>query len=156
MGLVFLFVFLARRYGLGSSRWALGTQPGCLAAATGPQAERSSLPLPTAWLTIRSTNSGAILKALHLHNAIPCSWAEGLVSAGENNLFVSVPIGAWTLVVGRGLPDPCQDIDKCYHFLSRLSLALGHVEFFWRNPALNGHAWAQVECGQVIRGYAWA
>lgn len=158
MGLIFLFVFLARRYGLKSGSWTIArARAGSARTASALSAgTHGSMPLPAGWLTIRSQNSSAILKALHLHSPTPCSWAEGLAGMSENNLFVSAPIGGWTLVLGPALPDPSADIDKCYHLLTKLSMKLGHVEFFWRNPALNGHAWAQVECGQIIRAYAWA
>lgn len=111
---------------------------------------------PSAWVVIRSHQWPAIQAALRLNRTTLCSWSEGAGSLGENQLFVSSPIGSWTLVIGPGLPNPAADIDRCYHFLTRLSAELGHVEFFWHDRALSHHAWAQAECGQIIRAYAWA
>ena len=55
-----------------------------------------------------------------------------------------------------GLPNPNNDVDVCYLFLRELSRRLGHVQFFQADELLQHHAWAQVESGRVLRGYAWA
>jgi len=111
---------------------------------------------PRSWLAIRSHNLAAIQHALRLNNTNACTASEGLACLAGNKLFISAPMGSWALVLGPGLPDPSHDIDKCYHFIAGLSVALGHIEFFWRNRALSHHAWVQAECGQIIRAYAWA
>jgi hypothetical protein len=59
-------------------------------------------------------------------------------------------------VVGPGLPDPADDVDRCFHFVVKLSRALGHVQFFSCNRALNHHGWVKAESGQIRRAYAWA
>jgi hypothetical protein len=112
--------------------------------------------LPGRWLAIRSTQLQAVQSALRLHKPRPCSWEEGLTVSHDVKLFISPPIAGWTLVMGTSLPDPADDVDRCFHFLLDLSRKLGHVQFFSLNRVLNHHAWVQAEQGQILRAYAWA
>src|SRR3569833_1588669 len=109
---------------------------------------------PTTWLAVRSRNVHAVLVALGLHIVQPCTWSEGL--SGEEKLFIAPPVKGWVLIVGSGLPDPADDVDVCFRFLTSLSQKLGHVQFFKANRVLGHHAWVRLEDGQVMRGYAWA
>jgi hypothetical protein len=109
---------------------------------------------PTLWLAVRSRNVHAVQMALGLNNAQPCTWLEGL--AGDEKLFIAPPVKGWVLIIGSGLPDPADDSDVCFRFLTGLSQKLGHVQFFQANRALGHHAWVRVESGRVVRGYAWA
>jgi hypothetical protein len=111
---------------------------------------------PCRWLAIRGHNPAAVQEALHLHAAMPCSWEEGLIEARERRLFISPPVAGWILVVGSSLPDPTEDVDECYHFLTKLSRKLGQIQFFSANRPLNHHAWALIDKGRVLRAYAWA
>ena len=108
------------------------------------------------WLAIRGESLGAVQAALNLRHVVQCSWEEGLGEAHEDKLFISPPISGWILVVGLGLPDPSDDVDRCYLFLTALSRRLGQVQFFSSNRVLNHHAWVLVEKGSVTRAYAWA
>jgi len=109
---------------------------------------------PTTWLAVRSRNVHAVQVALGLNNAQPCTWLEGL--SGDEKLFIAPPVKGWVLIIGFGLPDPADDVDLCFRFLTGLSQKLGHVQFFKANRVLGHHAWVRVENGEVMRGYAWA
>lgn len=111
--------------------------------------------LPSRWLAIRTTHVQAVQLALRLHKPKPCSWEEGLTIAHDQKLFVSPPLGGWVLVMGSSLPDPAEDVDRCFCFLLELSKKLGHVQYFGLNRVVNHHAWVQVEQGQILRAYAW-
>ncbi len=111
---------------------------------------------PCRWLAIKANHLSTVQDALHLSAPMPCSWEEGLIEAREHKLFISPPISGWVLVVGSCLPDPTEDVDKCYRFLTDLSRKLGHVQFFSANRVLNHHAWALIDKGRVFRAYAWA
>lgn len=108
------------------------------------------------WLVVKSTRVEAVQSALGLHNPFPCSWGEALSRSTPGSLFVSPPVRGWILVIGPGLPDPSEDVDRCYHFIVKLSRALGHIQFFSAHRALNHHAWIRAERGQIRRAYAWA
>ena len=156
VGIFFLWLatrqFRARRFeGLVSGRAArFSIEPGSLRFQT------ALFDSPCRWLAIRTNQPLAVQAALNLHNPTTCSWEEGLAEAREHKLFISPPIGEWVLVVGPGLPDPAEDVDRCFHLLTRLSRKLGEVQFFSLNRVLQHHAWARMEAGRVVRAYAWA
>lgn len=112
--------------------------------------------VPGRWLAIKSANPQVVQAALGLANARPCSWEEGVSAAEEQKLFIAPPVNGWILVLGSGLPEPADDVDKCFRFLLDLSRQVGHVQFFSVHRAVNHHAWARVEDGVVLRAYAWA
>lgn len=111
---------------------------------------------PCRWLAIKGNNLNTVQNALHLSAPMPCSWEEGLIEAREHKLFISPPVSGWILVVGSSLPDPTEDVDECFRFLTNLSRKLGHVQFFSANRVVNHHAWALIDKGRVFRAYAWA
>jgi hypothetical protein len=111
---------------------------------------------PARWLAIKLSNPRAVQTALGLHHPMPCSWEEGLSLVQDHKLFISPAVQGWILVMGPHLPDPADDVDRCFCFLLSVSRKLGQVQFFSLSRVLNHHAWAWVEQGRVQRAYAWA
>jgi hypothetical protein len=111
---------------------------------------------PNRWLAIRSGFPDAVLAALGLHNPTPCSWEDGLAAAPEHKLFISPPVNGWVLVLGSELPDPADDVDECFRFITELSGKLGLVQFFSADRVINAHAWVAADQGTILRAYAWA
>jgi hypothetical protein len=109
---------------------------------------------PATWLAIRSVSPESVKDALGLNRAAPCSWTEGL--AGGHEFFISPRVHGWVIVTGLGLPNPSEDVDECFIFLSTLSRKLGHVQFFHAERFSRHHAWARLDDGCVTRAYAWA
>ena len=115
---------------------------------------RSRVPQrPDGWLAVRSASPEAVRLALGLHHAAPCSWEEGL--AGGHEFFISPRVHGWVIVTGRGLPDPDDDVDATFLFLTALSKELGHVQYFYASQLRRHHAWARLDEGCVTRAYAW-
>jgi hypothetical protein len=112
--------------------------------------------LPTRWIAVRARNPVVVQSAFGLNNPIACNWDDGLALIREQRLFISPSIDGWVLVMGPHLPDPAEDVDKCFVLLLALSRALGHVQFFSFNRRLNHHCWAYADKGHIRRGYAWA
>lgn len=108
---------------------------------------------PSSWLAIRSSSTEAVKEALGLNRAAPCSWEEGL--AGGHEFFISQRVHGWVIVTGLGLPNPGDDVDACFHFLTALSRKLGHVQYFHASRLMHHHAWARVDDGCITRAYAW-
>jgi hypothetical protein len=109
---------------------------------------------PTSWLAIRSGNPKAVQAALGRNRSTLDSWSEGMT--GGREFFISPQVHGWVIVTGPGLPNPGNDVDACFHFLTALSRRLGHVQFFHANGILHHHAWARMDEGCVTRAYAWA
>jgi hypothetical protein len=112
--------------------------------------------VPSRWLAVKSANPHLVQAALGLHNPTPCSWEEGLTVLHEHKLFISPPVAGWILVMGSHLPEPGEDVDKCFRFIVDLSRKLGQVQFFSINRAVNHHAWVHADLGAIQRAYAWA
>lgn len=156
LGIAALFVRLASRQA-GARRRELGRQCLPLAPWAGYESFRPEIfDSPCRWIAVRTTEPRAVQKALRLANPTICTWAEGLAEARDRRLFITPPIGEWVLVVGSSLPDPAEDVDACFHLLTRLSRELGLVQFFCLNRAVGHHAWARLDAGEVLRAYAWA
>jgi hypothetical protein len=111
---------------------------------------------PGRWLAVKAASPSVVQAALHLHRPTPCSWEEGLAEAREDKLFISPSFAGWVLVVGSGLPEPSDDSDRFYHFLTALSRKLGHVQFFSSSHVVSHHCWVMLDKGRVFRAYAWA
>lgn len=109
---------------------------------------------PALWVAVRTGDLLAVQRALGLHNAKPCSCQKGF--SGEEKLFIAPPMNGWVLVVGFELPDPADDPDVCFHFLTGLSRKLGEVQMFSSNRALYDHGWVRAENGRIVRAYAWS
>ena len=122
------------------------------AIKTFPFRSRVSL-RPDCWLAVRSASPEAVKIALGLHHAAPCSWEEGL--AGGHEFFISPRVHGWVIVTGLGLPDPDDDVDATFLFLTALSKEVGHVQYFYASRLLRHHAWARLDEGCVTRAYAW-
>lgn len=108
------------------------------------------------WLAIKGCDMAQVQAALGLHNPMPCSWDEVLTEHAGQKLFISPPVRGWILVVGQALPDPSEDVDRCFYFISRISRSLGNVQFYSVDRPCNYHAWVRAEMGQIRRAYAWA
>ncbi len=112
-------------------------------------------PTPIRWLAVRTEDTAAVQAALGVHHARVCRWSEAVRSSFEPRLFIAPPVEGWVLVLGCDLPDPSRDVDRCFHFLRRLSASLGDVQFFSVNRLLSHHAWVWMVEGYVRRAYAW-
>ena len=152
-GLIFLFVLHTRT---AQSSAPNSDRPRDAEDKAADRAVGSILDLLGYWLVIPSTNLDAVGQALGLHNAVRCSWSEAIARHHDDSLFISAAFRGWTLVVGRGLPNPLDDPDRCFHFMARLSHEFGEAQFFTANKALGHHGWVRARRGKVVRGYCWA
>lgn len=108
---------------------------------------------PCCWIAIRSVSPEAVKNALGLNRFAPCTWTEGLM--GGHEFFISPRLNGWVILTGMALPNPTDDVDATFLFLTALSRKLGHVQFFYASRLLHHHAWARLDDGCVTRAYAW-
>jgi len=109
---------------------------------------------PKTWLAIRGHDAAAVFETLGLDLPLPSHWSD--CSPGSGRMFVSVPVRGWIVVSGDGIPDPSEDVDRCFRFLLLLSGKLGHVQMFSASSVLNEHAWAKIDSLRVVRGFSWS
>jgi len=95
---------------------------------------------PTTWLAVRSLEPKTVRAAL----------------PDKDGFFISPRVNGWVIVTGSGLPNPSEDVDGCFRFLTAVSRKLGHVQFFYMEKFSAHHAWARMDDGCVTRAYAWA
>lgn len=95
---------------------------------------------PATWLAVRSLESATVRAVL----------------PDKDGFSISPRVNGWVIVTGPGLPDPSEDVDECFRFLTAVSRTLGHVQFFHMEKFSAHHAWARMDEGCVTRAYAWA
>ncbi|HBI46473.1 MAG TPA: hypothetical protein DDY78_27015 [Planctomycetales bacterium] len=121
--------------------------------------ENPDRPLPfgprVAWLAVENTDTEAVAKALVLRGARDATWAEGVKAAYQSSVFVTPPLGDWTLAVSTALfpPDRVEVFVK--PLLERLSRQFGDAQYFCTQRDLELHVWARARQGRLVRGYGW-
>jgi hypothetical protein len=118
--------------------------------------ETVSLPQPARWIAVRSSNTTHLRTLLGLDSESFTPWSEALNRSNERRLFLSPPVQGWTLIIGGSLPDPSEDVDRCFRLLVSLSREIGEVQFFAADRVFNHHSWAKLKEGRVLRAYAWS
>lgn len=145
---------------IGIMRWVVRRELRKRSPEQDPFAEThlsaSVFEAPGRWLAIRGRHPHEVEVALGMQHARVCSWGDAIAAPFEPRLFISPPLNGWIVVMGCDLPDPADDVDECFKFLTALSHRLGEVHFFTRHRAVSHHGWARLDQGKVQRAYAWA
>ena len=150
MGLT-MVVLVLKRPGLAGTRRALRVTPAMIECPY--KAPKSFVQRPSCWIAIKNRSAVEVQRALGLGHPRPCPLWEGL--SGELKLFIAPPVQGWVLVLGSRIPDPLDDPDACYRFITALSRKVGQVQIFSATPILFHHAWVRADKGKVERAFAW-
>jgi hypothetical protein len=106
----------------------------------------------TMWLAVRAKPTKAVADALDLTKVRAVGWNPGVDAAYAGAVFVTPPLGAWTVAVGTRLPDFTEGKGALGR-LAALSQTLGEVQFFGTRRAGETHAWAKAVNGDLLRAY---
>jgi hypothetical protein len=121
--------------------------------------EAPDLPLPfgprIAWLALDTKNTRAVARAIGLREAREATWAEGVKGAYQSSVFITPPLGDWTLAVSTALFPPDEVALFVKPLLERLSGQFRDAQYFCTQRDLQLHGWARARKGQLVRGYAW-
>ncbi len=128
--------------------------------------KRTHVPLPDspvpfgykcAWVAVPACDSAALANALDLKQQRAAGWEEGVEKAYRKHVFVTPPVGGWTLAVGWPLmPSGGRTTrEEILPRLLHLSEALGSASFFATHRVIELHVWAKAEAGRLVRGYAY-
>lgn len=110
----------------------------------------------TAWLALRTSDTAGVARALGLQKLRTATWAEGIGAAyQEASVFVTPPLGDWTVAVGMALLPPEQVASFVKPLLELLSRRFGNAQYFCTHRDVELHLWAAARKGQLIRGYGW-
>jgi hypothetical protein len=131
--------------------------------ATGPSPDTPvAFGYETAWIAIRTRETGRVVELLGLEAPGPASWETGIAAIYDAHLaarhvFVSPPVAGWTFVAGLALPHPIGSrfADRCTPLLAALGRELLEVQYFFTCPDLDFYAWARVADGKLTRAFGW-
>lgn len=151
--------------GLGFLIWLIARQE---ARRVAPQmsiaAKAGDLPQlgpSMSWLAVGTTDVNRLISTLGLIDVQRCTLKAGVGSVyqgrkADKTIFVSSPVGGWTIVAGVSLPQPLGPafVDKTTPLLLELSEAFGEAQYFASYPAFDHYAWFKVVNGRVVRAFA--
>lgn len=109
-----------------------------------------------AWLAIETRDTEEVAAAIGLNDIELATWKDGLESAHRGGVFVTPPVGDWTLVLGTPLfPRPERQNLQLDSLLERVSLPFREVQYFCNHPEVDLYVWARAGGGRVSRAFAW-
>ncbi|MEW9702679.1 hypothetical protein [Paenibacillus sp. SI8] len=111
----------------------------------------------SSWLAVRTNDTQALLSELNLIDVRQAEWETGLECANQKEIFVTSPIGEWTLVIGTRLleADNQAITERITPLLLRLSRQFGEACYFGNQRIVGYYAWAKAVNGELIRAYAY-
>ena len=132
------------------------------ARKTRVEAAGASFGPESAWLAIRSADTGRVVHALGLRDTRRAAPPRGIPAAleGGDRVFVTRPVRGWTLCVGSGLARYAEgDAGSPPAFpelVTRLAARLGcDVHYFVTYRAAQLHGWARATEGTLRRAFLW-
>lgn len=115
-------------------------------------------PLPfgpgLAWLALDTADTAGVADALGLRGVREVTWAAGVEAAHRSSVFVTPPLGQWTLAVSAGLFPPRHAGEVIKSLLEGLSRQFGEAQYFCTHRDAGLFAWARATGGRLARGHA--
>lgn len=123
------------------------------------EGDNPDVPVPfgpkMAWLALETTDTEAVAAALDVRETRTATWAEGIEAACQTSVFVTPPLGDWTLAVSTILFPPERPATFVKPLLEQLSRPFGDAQYFCTHRDVELHVWARARKGRLIRGYGW-
>jgi hypothetical protein len=126
------------------------------AGATAAPNKPISFGYKCAWYAVRTRDTDAVVAALGLVEAAESNWLRGAEGAYADKIFVTPPVGEWTLAVGRRLfyeGNPAES--AVVSTLTKLSETFGESQYFATHRVVEAHCWALARSGKLVRGYSY-
>jgi hypothetical protein len=108
-----------------------------------------------AWVAVDSTDTEDVAAALGLREVRAATWGEGTKAAYQSSVFVTPPLGDWTLAVGTAFFPPDRPEPFVKLLLEPLSARFGKAQYFCTHRDIELHLWARARNAQVVRGFGW-
>ncbi len=124
------------------------------------RSERPDFPVPfgpkMAWLAMATTDTSAAATALGLRQAADASWGKGVEAAHRGSVFVTPPVGDWTLAAGTPLFQPPDGTAAAIKpLLEHLGGRFADAQYFCNHRGVEIYVWARARRGRLVRGYGW-
>jgi hypothetical protein len=116
------------------------------------------------WLTIRSTDPNAVMRALSLADPAEATWRAGIDAAygdayrivlSRSRVFVSPPVNGWIFVVGQWTMGDGDDPGSIEQLITRLSKEFGEAQAFATYRVIEYHHWMRAKSGDLERSFAY-
>jgi len=111
------------------------------------------------WFAIKTTDSGAVVKALGLSEPREADWETGIEASytGTSSVFVT-RVERWTLVVGfwtasLGSHDPTRKTVE--QTIVKLSQQFGEAQAFFTHRVTECHCWTLARDGTLVRSFGY-
>ena len=108
----------------------------------------------TAWVAAATTDTAGVAAVLELRGVREATWRDGVAAAGRGAVFVTPPVGEWTLAVSAALLPPRRAGEFVRPLLERLSGPFKEAQYFCAHEGAGAYAWARAAAGRLVRGYA--
>jgi hypothetical protein len=109
-----------------------------------------------AWVAVETTDTQKVAAALDLRWLREATWEEGIAGAYKSEVFVTPPLGDWTLAVSRLLFPPERVDTFVKPLLEELSRHFRDAQYFCTHRDSELHVWARAWKGLLLRGYGWS
>jgi hypothetical protein len=108
-----------------------------------------------AWVAVETTDTQTVAGAFGLQRQRPAMWEEGIAAAYKSEVFVTPPLGDWTLAASTALfpPEGVETFVK--PLLVELSKRFRDAQYFCTHKDAGAHIWARAQKGKLFRGYGW-
>jgi hypothetical protein len=146
-------------------RKAPGTDDGLRATPAGlalsPEDQLADMPIgfgyKVAWLAVKTHDANAVVQKIGLRDPKACNWRRGidLAYAQEQVVFVTPPLGEWTLALGRVLAEQPDLPANAAAMLRSLGKQFGETQYFMTHRGIDAHLWAKADGETLIRGYGY-
>jgi hypothetical protein len=133
----------------------LGEFSGLLLGEDGTCPRPMSFGANLAWVAVEATDTMAVAVALGLQRQRQAFWGEGTAAAYNSRVFVTPPLGDWTLAASTALIPPEGVEAFVTPLLEELSRHFREAQYFCTHKRTGVHVWARARKGKVLRGYAW-
>lgn len=108
-----------------------------------------------AWLALATTDTARVTKALDLRGVREANWKNGVDAAYKSSVFVTPPLGDWTLVAGHTF-FPLKEVGTFVKsLLEFLSERFGEAQYFCTKREVELHVWGRAQRGRLRRGFGW-
>jgi hypothetical protein len=96
-----------------------------------------------------------VAAALGLRDTRAATWAEGIEAAHRTAVFVTPPLGQWTLAVSTSLFPPDRTELFVKPLVELLSPRFEEAQYFCTHRDYELHIWARARKGRLLRGFGW-
>jgi hypothetical protein len=108
------------------------------------------------WYAAKTNSKERLAEILELKDVGESNWSTGIEMAYSGFVFITPPIGEWTLVCGYGLPTAdVEDPKEAKNLLLKLSREFGEAQYFGTHRVVEFHVWMKAKEGVLERVYSY-